>query len=180
MEKEEWRDVVGFEGFYMVSNLGRVKSLDRYVRTKGAALRLARGRVLHLYRDVAGYSVLTLFSGRRSERVYAHILVAAAFIGPRVGKKHIDHIDRDKTNNKVSNLRYVSSSINALNSARCEHSSSRFVGVCFDKHANKWKATAYHSGRNYHLGNYVDEIDAARAYDRYVLKNNLERPVNHA
>ena len=45
-EKEIWKDVAGYEGYYQVSNLGQVKSLDRYVKYKRIGLRLIKGKIL--------------------------------------------------------------------------------------------------------------------------------------
>lgn len=96
---EEWRDVVGFEGLYQVSNLGRVKSFVRY---KDGRL-LKPGKASHQYYTVA--------LGRNNSRTI-HSLVAEAFLGPKPDSMEILHIDGSRDNNKVSNIRYGTRSDN--------------------------------------------------------------------
>lgn len=104
---EEWRPVVGFEGWYEVSNQGRVKRVA--AGTRGCGL-------LNPARDNYGYFNTHLSSGngarvtRRHHRV--HKLVAAAFLGPCPPGYTVNHIDGDKLNNTVGNLEYVSRSDN--------------------------------------------------------------------
>jgi len=93
LTQENWRDVVGFEGKYEVSNLGRVRSLC-----------CGRIKVLKLGRHGNGYRTVTP-GGRISKLV--HRLVAMAWIGPIPNDKEVNHIDGDKANNRVENLEYV-------------------------------------------------------------------------
>jgi NUMOD4 motif len=106
---EIWKPVVGFEGLYEVSNLGRVRSLDRisYRRNRwGPMACRVRGRVLKQSSTENGYLQVSLHGkyGQVSRRV-AHI-VAAAFIGPRPCNQVVCHNDGDKRNNYASNIRY--------------------------------------------------------------------------
>lgn len=97
--KEIWKDVVGFEGRYMVSNLGNVKSC-RYFGHEGEHL-------MKLSKHHSGYLVVTL--GKRPERKQptVHSLVAKAFIPNPHNLPAINHIDGDKANNNVTNLEWV-------------------------------------------------------------------------
>ena len=79
-----------------------------------------------------------------------------------LAKPCIDHIDRDPLNNRKSNLRVVSCSTN--NRSKAVSGRSRFPGIYFNKQANKWQAQIQLDGKQKHLGRYVDEMDAARAY----------------
>lgn len=99
--EEIWKDVVGYEGLYKVSNLGNVLSLNRVV--KGRKL---EGKMLKISSDGKGYSFLWLRNenGKVAKRV--HRLVAEAFI-PRInGKDYIDHINGVRDDNRVENLRW--------------------------------------------------------------------------
>ncbi|MET3527254.1 NUMOD4 domain-containing protein [Phenylobacterium koreense] len=105
---EQWRPVVGQEGKYEVSDLGRVRSLDRVIiRSDGRSYR-ATGRLLKLQTRDARYFSVTI--GGRSIRV--HELVAAAFLGPRPAGKQVLHSDDDGHHNYLDNLRYGAASEN--------------------------------------------------------------------
>lgn len=107
---EIWKDVVGFEGFYQVSNLGRVRSLDRtltltsrgttYSRTKKGCVLVPSLR--------RGYCVIALNCQAKPFQVSVHTLVAQAFIGDRPEGFQVNHLDGNKTNNCVGNLEYCS------------------------------------------------------------------------
>ena len=103
---ETWRAVVGFEGFYEVSDLGRVRSLDRIVkirRKKCVATRYYAGRILKLPKNKDGYAVVTLSTGFVET---VHTLVLTAFVGPKPPGFQCLHGDGDQQNNSASNLRW--------------------------------------------------------------------------
>ena len=116
---EIWKDVVGYEGFYQVSNLGRVRSCDRYVeqlsRRGNPANRVIKGRILSP-RIARGYSMVTLHSAGLGDQRLIHVLVAQAFIGDRPKDFDINHIDGNKANNRLSNLEYCTRSQNIRHS----------------------------------------------------------------
>lgn len=102
METERWADVVGFEGVYSVSTLGRV------MRVKGGAGCQA-GRILKPDTVTKGYLRVCLYMGKRgnARRPMVHQIVAAAFLGPCPSGYQVNHIDGNKTNNRPGNLEYV-------------------------------------------------------------------------
>ena len=111
---ETWKDVVGFEGYYKVSNLGNVKSCDRYVKcSRGLNKRLWKGKLLtKIISSTRGYEQVSLSVDGKSHKVYVHRLVAEAFL---VGKHDtVNHKDGNKLNNCVDNLEWVSYSENNL------------------------------------------------------------------
>lgn len=107
LEGEEWRDVVGFEGLYMVSNLGRILSIPRS-RCHGGILNPS-------ICPVSGYPYVGLRKDNRSIRLKLHQIVAKAWIPNPNNYPHIDHIDTDRTNASVSNLRWVTRTMNRHN-----------------------------------------------------------------
>lgn len=106
---ETWRPVVGYEGKYEVSDLGRVRSLD-YNNT-GTVVVLKQRKLW------SGYMKVSLFRKQRIQCTTAHQLVAKAFIGPPMGKQ-VNHKDGNKTNNALSNLEYLTCSENNLHALR--------------------------------------------------------------
>lgn len=108
---ENWKDVEGYEGIYQVSDIGRVRSIDRVTnrgrRLKGKVLSPAPGGRTGDYRSVQLFSL-----DGKPARKYVHQLVAVAFIGEQPSGCQINHIDEDKSNNSVNNLEWVSASEN--------------------------------------------------------------------
>ena len=118
---EEWKDIEGFEGFYMVSNHGRIKRLatefecgsrwgsKRIIRFKEKIL-----NTTHLCGS--GYSFASLSRQGLIKRPMVHRAVANAFLPKVDGKNTINHKDGNKLNNHVSNLEWVSNRENSLHS----------------------------------------------------------------
>jgi hypothetical protein len=103
---EIWKDIEGYEEKYQVSNLGNVKSLERYVNHWQGGVRVIRERILKPI-NKKGYLHVDLSEGKQHK---IHRLVAYCFLGPN--SKEVNHIDLDKTNNNVNNLEYVTRSEN--------------------------------------------------------------------
>ena len=118
---EEWRPIPGYEGMYSVSSLGNVRSEERQV-THGAFLRTVKKRILCQNHTTNGYLSLRLWCNGKFRVARVHQLVAEAFIGKPQDGLMVDHIDRDKANNKVDNLRWVTKAQNMKNT-QCRGSS---------------------------------------------------------
>lgn len=103
---EQWKDIPGYEGRYQVSDQGRVRSLDRFVRLVAHGVetkRLARGKVLRPAPSPSGHLCVSLGRGSTKQ---VHALVALAFIGPRPENHEVLHLDHNPANNALTNLRY--------------------------------------------------------------------------
>lgn len=114
---EIWKPVVGYEGFYEVSNLGRVRSLDRYLPNRwGNGEKLVKGRILTQKTEKkGGYLRVHLRVAPLSKEFLVHRLVAEAFIPNPDNLPQIDHINTNRTDNKVENLRWCTAKENANN-----------------------------------------------------------------
>lgn len=103
---EIWKDVKGYEGFYQVSNLGRIRSLDHYA-SNGVSQILYKGKIRKLRIQPNGYVYLNLSDGKNvQKRHYVHRLVAKAFIPNPENKPEINHKDENKQNNCADNLEW--------------------------------------------------------------------------
>jgi DNA-binding XRE family transcriptional regulator len=103
-EQETWKNVVGYEGIYKISSLGRVRSFY-HNKNDGCLLKLRRGR--------AGYLRVWLCLDGKKKPESVHRLVAKAFLGPAPSPCHeVNHKNGDKTDNRVENLEWVTSSQN--------------------------------------------------------------------
>lgn len=107
LDGEEWRDVVGYEGLYRISNLGRVLSLDRIVKHSGGRTRYVRQRLLRHGMFSAGYPKAELAKEGSVDTISIHVLVAKAFIPNPNGYDTVHHIDENKLNYSVDNLEWV-------------------------------------------------------------------------
>ena len=103
---EKWLPVVGFEGLYEVSDLGRVKSVERRVLDKRGHTKYVRERILAAAPDTHGYPRLLLWRANRKYGFQVYILVARAFLGPCPVGQQACHWDGKPTNSRLENLRY--------------------------------------------------------------------------
>jgi len=98
--KEIWKDVIGYEGFYQVSNLGNVKGLKR---------NKVKSQTLNSW----GYKIISITKpNTKVKSVLVHRLVAKAFIDNPENKEQVNHIDGNKSNNCVHNLEWCNQSEN--------------------------------------------------------------------
>ena len=114
MDTEIWRPIVGYEGLYSVSSLGRVRreaSVIRIADHLGGRARLPQ-RDVTLRGNRDGYVICDLWKDASRTTAYVHALVATSFIGPRDAGQEVNHVNGDKTHNRVENLEYVTKSKN--------------------------------------------------------------------
>jgi hypothetical protein len=107
--REIWKDIEGYEGYYQVSNLGRVKSLDRVVSYKNGVQRLYRGHIIPQRKRRKGdnYLSVSLYKNGTYKTCVVHRLVATAFIPNPKEKPQVNHKDENPENNCVDNLEWV-------------------------------------------------------------------------
>lgn len=104
-EIEEWRDIKGYEGLYQVSNLGRVKSLERWTKRRDCKC-WKKEHIMSGSNDGRGYRRVNLYNNGISEKFRVHQLVANAFLPKPDGCQYINHKDLNKANNRASNLEW--------------------------------------------------------------------------
>jgi hypothetical protein len=109
---ETWKPVVGFEGFYEVSDCGRARTINRsflrrHNKTDKMVLYSYRGRVCKTWMGTeTGYQMIDLNANGRAAKRAVHVLVLEAFIGPRPKGCVACHNDGSRTNNALTNLRW--------------------------------------------------------------------------
>lgn len=108
MASEIWKDVKGYEGIYQASNLGRIRSLDRYVIREKSKPYFRKGQILIPQNKDNGYLKVNLWKNKQFKNRYVHRLVMESFCH-RVDSNdlQVNHKDCDKTNNKLDNLEFV-------------------------------------------------------------------------
>ena len=122
MKNEEWRDVVGYEGRYQVSSMGRVKSLERKVRHWRGGERIQKERILKPSNDRRGYLLVSLCDGEKRKTFSVHRLVCQAFHENPDNKPQVNHINEIKTDNRACNLEWCTCKQNVNHGTRTERS----------------------------------------------------------
>lgn len=163
--KEIWKSIPGYEGFYEASDLGNIKSLERKYRRPGN--RIIRERILKPNATKKGYYRVELYLlGRKKFSV--HRLVMLAFKGE--SNLQVDHINGIRDDNRLINLEYVTNRENICRGLLCDRKnskSSELRGVSLVK--NRFKAQVSFNCKKHHLGSFIKEEDAAKAYQDFVM-----------
>lgn len=110
---EVWKDIKGYEGYYQISNKGKVKSLERRREGKGEK-GILKERLLKTTVNSDGYPLVKLYQKGKGKSIKVHRLVVEAFIREDDSKEYISHIDGNKENNNVTNLERCTPSENIV------------------------------------------------------------------
>lgn len=166
----EWRDVVGYEGYYLVSNYAHVKTVGRkFINSQGRTTTV-KSRILQLHDTGSGYKrIMTESKHSGTLNSVVHRLVAKAFIKDFNSDLEVDHIDRDPSNNTVLNLRMATSSQNNANT-KVIKGTSKYKGVHQEGRTQKWVAQIRWERTAIWIGSYLIEENAARAYNIKALE----------
>mgnify|MGYP006375919495 FL=1 len=121
MEMEIWKDIFGYEGYYQISSLGRVKSLIWEKNKKHK-----QPKILKNYID-KGYYRVSLYKDGNHKKYRVHRLIAQAFIPNPNNLPEINHIDENKLNNDISNLEWCSTEYNVKYGTRLERAKQKNI-----------------------------------------------------
>ena len=168
--KEIWKDIPDYEGIYQVSNLGRIKSLERKIwNVKNNSYSKLKCKILKQSLTGKGYLAVNLHKNGIKKTKTIHVLVAICFLGHKQsGMKGfiVDHKDNIKTNNKLSNLKLIT---NRKNLSKNKKGTSKYTGVSWNKNKNKWIAQIYMNGKNKNLGYFDNEYSAHIKYQQELM-----------
>lgn len=113
LDNEEWRDIKGYEGLYQVSDLGRIRCLEKVVYAgRGLRPKVRKAKIMNIYKDIGGYLYVRLSKYNISKCFKVHRLVANSFLQNPYELPFINHIDENKTNNRLSNLEWCTAKYN--------------------------------------------------------------------
>jgi len=158
--EEIWKPVLGYEGHYEVSNLGRVKSL------KHGKIKILKELNRHLYLSVN----LSKNDIMRTENI--HRLVAIHFVPNPHNKTHVNHIDLDKHNNKAENLEWVTVRENTVHYHLKKGCSTGELYI--KKHYNNFQVRVTYLGKLVSLGSYKTLDEAILVRNNFLKSNNIE------
>jgi len=176
--KELWKDIEGFEGYYRISNYGRVESLQRRVKRvrKGVTdFYLLKGGIMTPSIGSHGYLAITPRKGNVKYGFTIHQLVAKAFLKNLFKYRTVNHIDRNITNNFYLNLEWCSDRENITYAFYKRNKSSRYTGVSYDKTNDKWLGYAYNKGKLILKSKrYNTELEARNAYLEAIKRHGIK------
>ena len=167
---EIWKDIKGYEGYYQVSDLGRVRSLDRLIKS-GNYFRFSKGIILKPRPNKKGYLgvVLSNLNGNKKS-FYVSKLVAMCFLNhkPNGMIKQVDHINKIIKDNRLCNLQVLTA--REHNHKDNKKGKSKYIGVSWLKKNKKWMAKININGNQKYIGSYLNEYDAHLAYKNQLSK----------
>lgn len=148
---EKWMSILNYDGFYLISNLGRVKSI------KNKKIRILKQSI-----NKNGYLKVVLSKNSKTRNHDVHRLVAETFL---INKNEcVNHKNLNKIDNRLENLEWVSNRYNTNHWKKHIKKTSKYDGVSFNKKQKKWKAGIFYNRKNIHLGYFTKEYDAHLAY----------------
>ncbi|OEH55920.1 hypothetical protein AQ616_18965 [Oceanobacillus sp. E9] len=109
---EVWKDVVGYEGLYQVSNKGRIRSLGRLIPHK-RGFRKIKSKTMKLQEDAYGYFTVSLYKNKKRKIKKVHRIVAEAFLNNPGKLATVHHKNENKKDNSIGNLEFCSSPDNS-------------------------------------------------------------------
>jgi len=173
---EIWKDIEVYEGYYEVSNLGRVKSLAKTIK-RGSNHLTIQERILKQINNGNNYVRICLCKDGL-KKFYVHRLVASAFIEKKDHQDQVNHINKITNDNRVENLEWVSNRENCCHSRLTRNHRSKYNGVIYSNDRKKWLSHIKIGDAIKFIGRFNTEKEAHNARVNYELNNNIINKYN--
>jgi hypothetical protein len=149
----------------------RLKHLLHYNPITGKFIRLVKTNYnITIGLEAGGITDKGYIKIRVDSKKYAAHRLAWLYMNGKFPENHIDHIDSNKSNNAISNLREANSAQNMQHRGLLRHNTSGAKGVCWDKQHNKYRVRISCNNRKIHIGRYSGFEEAKKEYEKAVSK----------
>lgn len=172
-EQEVWKDLIDYEEYYAVSNLGKFKIKERVISKGQQGHRLHKERIVMGSITPFGYRTITLSKNGIEITRRINVLVAKMFVENHFNNYIVNHKDYDTLNNRANNLEWVSAMENTCHSYKRKNTSSKYTGVSLVKKYNKWLSRITFENKRIRLGYFDVEEDAYMARVNFEKINNI-------
>ena len=181
MKREEiWKFINGYENIFMISNFGRVKSLDRYIECKNGKMFHVKEKILKPTKDKDGYRTINLYYKQTIKACKIHRLVAEHFIPNPNNLPEVNHKDEDKSNNYVDNLEWCDRKYNV--NYYIKNNQEKFYNQIHNARKNislNKKVEVYKYGEYVKTFNSVKECSEELNVDRHRIADSALRGVKN-
>jgi|694.fasta_scaffold00162_76 hypothetical protein len=169
---EEWKDVPDYEGYYQISNLGRVKSLEKTLIISGKKC-IYKVLIKKPHISKRGYWEVGFCKNALEITKKIHRLIAISFINNPKNNPQVNHIDGNKLNNKISNLEWVNNRENSCHRVKNSNCTSKYIGVSYFKRDNKWRSSIQFNGKSVRFGMFKTEEEAYQKRVDFEKQNGI-------
>jgi hypothetical protein len=172
---EEWRDIPEWENYFKISNLGRCKSLERVVVMKNGVKQTVKERILTHTINKKGYSRVCFSFKNKGYHYSVHRLVAICFLENPLNLPEVNHKGEkpNKQDNTFWMLEWTTGEDNRRHRSLNEKSTSKYVGVHYNKAKKKWASEIKHNKTKVRFGYFETELEAYIARYNYEIENGI-------
>ena len=170
---EIWKSIEGYEGLYQISNMGRIKSLEKIKNNQYGEF-VIPAKFMTPKDNGNGYLALGLTKNKSNSTHKIHRLVAMAFCVNWDKNLQVNHINGIKTDNRIENIELCNNRENCSHKFLSKNKTSKHIGVSICKGTGKWQSHIQLYGKSVGLGRFETEIEAANAYKIALIENNIQ------
>jgi hypothetical protein len=177
MEKEIWKDIPNYENYYQASNFGKIRSKDRIIASSYGSTQYRNGRILKCKPSSDGYVRVVLSVEGVHSYYTVHKLIAVTFLSMDYNQNgmDVDHVNGNKSDNRVSNLEVVTRRENTSRGFKRKGTKSGETGVWAAR--GKWSANIRRNGERINIGVFDSKEEAIKYYNMAVSSVEKGLPI---